>query len=239
MIPGCRPSSGIPVAIIVLAFLAGCGNPETTPAMPLPAIIDRSPFTGVPCSAPCWYGLVIGKSSEGEVRSTLEVLPFLDQSTIDYVQRKWMPGIAPNIDAQGVDVYASCIRPHQPCVELSVADNVLTRIDILLNYQISVGEIVENLGAPDYVGTQQSGVEVRTCEVVLIWYSKQLILTSAPIALYNSSPRNDCDVVQDTGKPASNLAMSNVSYRSLPWVDSWLHDDGSQYFRFTGTVPGK
>ncbi len=67
---------------IIGILLFGCMTSRPT-AIPTPAFtpspdqMDKSPFTGVPCAAPCWQGLEVGKSSESEVTSVLSTLTFI------------------------------------------------------------------------------------------------------------------------------------------------------------------
>ena len=102
MISHCARTGRMLIVIILLALLTGCSSLLPITAEPLPtAIIDKSPFTDVPCSAPCWHGLVIGKSSESQVRSTLSALPFLDQSTIQYIPQVDVSGLSPGTISSG------------------------------------------------------------------------------------------------------------------------------------------
>ena len=219
-------------------FLAGCTGLVPTPVEPMPAaIIDRSPFTGLPCSAPCWHGLVIGKSSQNEVRSILPTLPFLNQNTVKYVPQVDVSGLTIDAAPPGTLVYADCVRPPQPCLKLTAAGDILARIDITLNYQISAGEAIADLGAPDYVGYQVMGAETVTCQVELVWSSKQLVLNSVPDSWDSSNPKDDCVMVQNTGKTRSNLRITGISYQLTPWLERTLAQGGSEFFDYSGTIP--
>jgi hypothetical protein len=222
------------LTIILSALLAGCTGYSSVPTpTPSPNQIDKSPFTGIPCAAPCWHGLVIGKSSESEVRSTLSTLTYIDQKSIEYVPQASVRGPDPNVIYPGLLIYASC------CLIIEVADHVLNQIDILLNYQISAGEVIADLGPPDYVGSQLMGAETLTCQVELIWYSKQLVLNSVPESYDSSNPEDKCVIVQNTHKIPSNLTISGVSYMLIPWIERVLTGDGSEFYKFTGTIPEK
>lgn len=228
------------IVIVFLALLTGCSSLLPVTAEPLPtAIIDKSPFTDVPCSAPCWHGLVIGKSNASEVRSTLSVLPFINQKTIRYIPQVDVPGLTIDATPPGTLIYADCVRPAQPCLEITIADNILARIDITLNYQISAGETIADLGPPDFVGYHLMGAETITCQVELVWYSKQLVLNSAPVTWETSNPNDECIMVRDTRKTSSGLIISRVSYMPTSWLDGTLANGGSQFFKFSGTIPGK
>jgi hypothetical protein len=238
MISYCRRTCQTLTTIVLLALIAGCSTPTLIPtATLLPAITDRSPFTGIPCSAPCWHGLVVGKSSESQVRSTLPTLTYLNQESIEFVQITNVNGPDPDVAYPGVEITAGCLRPAQQCLTMEVADNVLTQIDILLNYQIPVDEIVADLGPPTYVGSQLLGAEILTCQVELVWYSKQLVLSSVPESWDRSKPKDPCVIVQNTHKIPSNLTILGVSYMLNPWIERVLKGAGSEFFNYSGITP--
>src|SRR5688572_571907 len=143
---------------IIGAFLLGCSSLESTPS---PEQMDSSPFTGIPCA---WQGLVIGESSESEVMSTLPTLTFINQDTIQLFR-----GSRPTIDysafAPGVEITADCVHPSKQCLSLTVVDDILTGVVVVLNYEIRPDEATEYLGSPDFIGYQNLGAERIICEV--------------------------------------------------------------------------
>ncbi|MHA1938847.1 MAG: hypothetical protein ACW97O_11615, partial [Candidatus Thorarchaeota archaeon] len=48
-------------------------------------VLDQSVFTGDPCSAPCWHGLILDVSTDQDVYQVIRSLPFVDQGSI----REW------------------------------------------------------------------------------------------------------------------------------------------------------
>jgi hypothetical protein len=218
----------------IALILSSCGSKSDNLASA--NLYDKSWLTGIPCAAPCWQSLEIGKSSDTEVRSTFSTLSFINQNTIQYVPQTVVSGMTIDRIYPGLLIRANCVRPSQPCLELTIAENILTRIDIQLNYKISVGEIIAELGPPDYVGYQLMGTENETCQVELVWHGKQLVMNSAPDPVDSSFTKERCDIVRDTGKPPANLNISGVSYMSIPWVDSMLVKGGSEFFKYSGTV---
>lgn len=235
---GCRIHP-IVATLAVLGILTGCSAPTSVPTPTLLPVVDRSPFAGNECSAPCWHGLVIGESTETEVRSRLTTLTTIDQGTIQYLPRNSISGLAPGLMSGGLEIQASFIRPRLASLILSLARNVLARIEIMLIYPISAGEAVAELGPPDFVGYQWMGAETMSCEVVLIWHSKQLVLNSPPEEMGNSSPRNNCEILRDSGRISPDVGIQQVSYLTIPWIKQWLNGDGSYYYRFAGFGPGK
>ena len=193
----------------IIGMFLGCSSLESTSS---PDQIDKSPFTGDPCAAPCWYGLVIGESSESEVMSTLPTLTFINQDTIR-MHRMSMSGIDFSTYAPGVEIIATCVSTNKPCLTLDVVDETLTEIEVVFNYEIRLNEAIGYLGNPDYVGYRNLGGEQILCEVDIVWSSKQLVLSSK-VFEGHGEVENSCGVVRDIGKTISSLILSKAWYRS-------------------------
>jgi len=225
-------SQKILILSTMVILLLGCSK-----ATPSPDQLDKSPFTGIPCAAPCWHGLVIGQSNENEVMLTLPTLTFINQDTIR-THRMSMPGLDFSTYAPGVEIIATCISTNKPCLTLDVVDDILTEIEVVLNYEIRLKESIEYLGDPDYVGYRNLGGEQILCEVDIVWSSKQLILSSEVFEGYDDGEDN-CGVVRDTGKTSSSLIVSKVWYRSTSAIETMLSIGKNEFFEFSGTIPEK
>ena len=222
----------ISISLLVI-FLAGCSEvPEITPS---PEQIDKSPFTGIPCSAPCWYGLLIGKSNKNEVISIINTLKFIDQTTLNF-NRMTMGGLDPNVSGQGVQITASCINPRKQCLMVNVVDDVLTQIEIVLNYPINFVEAIGYLDNPDYIGQRIFVGEQITCEIFIIWESKQLVLSSGDIE-GSDAVKKSCDIVRDTGKTIGSLSIREVQYISIPGIKFMLSQFHENIFEYSGLLP--
>jgi hypothetical protein len=218
---------------IIVVFLAGCsGVPEPTPSTDQ---IDKSPFTSIPCAAPCWYGLLIGKSSEAEVISKINTLKFIDHTTL-YIHRMSMGGLDPKVSAQGVQITASCINPRKQCLMVNVVDDVLTEIEIVLNYPINLEEAIGYLDNPDYIGHRLFVGERIICEIFIIWESRQLVLSSGDIE-GGDAVEKSCDVVRDTGKTVASLSIGEARYMSIQGIDFMLSQYHEGIFEYSGTLP--
>ena len=221
--------------LMAIPLLFGCADIASTPS---PEQMDKSPFTGIPCKAPCWQGLQIGQSSEKEVITKLSNLTFIRQDKIQIYRGIMMSGPDPSISGIGVEFVADCKYPQMQCLEVSIVDDILTEIEILLNYEMQVSEAIEYLGAPDYVGYSMLGVEDIICEVLLIWDEKQLVLASQEFT-GGKATENYCGMVRDTGTTTSSLAIAKVRYLSPLGIEYILSRGSSEFFQFTGTSLGK
>ena len=58
----------------------------------------------------------------------------------------------------------------------TVVSDTLKNINLLLNYDLSLSELVNHLGPPDYIGAP-IGIEGDTshCEVFLFWIGRQIM----------------------------------------------------------------
>jgi hypothetical protein len=218
-------------------FLFGCSDSTPTSSPSLDQM-DKSPFTGIPCAAPCWHGLGIGKSSESEVMSALPTLAFIDQGTIYVHKMPSLPSLEPSIWTQGVEITANCISPKKQCLTIRVVDDVLTEIVVVMNYKINLSEAIKYLGNPDYIGFERAGGELMACEVYSVWTEKQFVLASGKFDGVDAVEKN-CYAISDAGKVSSSLLISEARYMSTRAIEILLSNSASKFFEFSGTIPDK
>ena len=211
--------------LLCVLFVSGCSGlllPETPPA----ERVDRSLFTGVPCAVPCWHGLEVGRSAEDEVISTLQKLDYIDQATVQINRR-----------SSGVEIIANCTSPARECLKFNVADDVLMKIVVGINYEIRADEAIEQLGEPHYLGVSAAEGEITACEVYMIWRTSGLVLAST-FNKNSDGAKKYCDVVRDTGKiPSSFIIAEARLIAGLELVN--LLTSGDQLFTFSGTLAGR
>jgi len=155
-------------------MLSGCSGIKGTLA---PELMDKSPFTGNPCAAPCWYGLEIRISDESEVVSTLKSLNFLDEESLQ-IDSTSVPGFDSKNLVPGKIIRADCLRSKYTCLVLKIADGKLRDVGIFL--KMPIDEVVAYIGNPDKVGFDACCAESMECYIELVWIKQQLVLTSAP-----------------------------------------------------------
>jgi hypothetical protein len=229
-----------PINVIILnilvIFLSSCTNINRTPLPTKPLeVVIANPFIENSCQTPCWNGLYIGDSKESEVLTTFQDLSFIDQKSINLV-RLSMSGLDPNIFAPGVEITGYCVGSRENCirVRIRVVDDILTEVSILLRNDIKLDQAIEYLGKPDYIGYYLNGVEKTTCEVVLVWSSKQLVLSSERFS--GSDMEKYCWDVRDVHKTVPSLKISNVKYVSVPALNFLLSTGAGEFFEYTGNL---
>jgi hypothetical protein len=211
--------------LLCVLFVSGCSGlllRETPPAEQ----VDRSLFTGVPCAVPCWHGLEVGRSAEDEVISTLQKLDYIDQATVQINRR-----------SSGVEIIANCTSPARECLKFNVADDVLMKIVVGINYEVRADEAIEQLGEPHYLGVSAAEGEMAACEVYMIWRTSGLVLAST-FDTNSDEAEKYCDVVRDTGKiPSSFIIAEARLIAGLELVN--MLTSGDQLFTFSGTLAGR
>jgi hypothetical protein len=221
--------------IIFAAFLFGCAKPSASPSSDQ---MDNSPFTGIPCVAPCWQGLLIGKSSETDVMSTLPTLTYINPDSIQLFRMGSAPGLNPKDYEYEAEIVANCKSPEKQCLALRTKNYILTEIELIFNYEMTVDEAMGYLGNPDFIGYGNLGAERIICEVYLVWSDKQLVLASEKFE-GSKAFENNCGVVGDTGKVESNLIISEARYMSVKGIEFMLSRGYNFTLEFSGTIPEK
>jgi len=149
-------------------------------------LADESFLTEQPCAPPCWYGLELDISTEEEVYSVIESLPFVDPATIRESQQHWLS--YENVET-AIDF--GCLHPQEHfCGEMRVAQDKLKLISLLVNYDLSFETVVDKLGPPEYVDYGIYGPEDSYCLIKLNWPEQSIVTRSLPL------PMEDCIAIE-------------------------------------------
>jgi len=200
------------ILVILLLLVSSCSylGLEIKPTVS-PSFRETSFLTATSCAAPCWRGLEIGTSSYSQVLDTISSLKYIDQKKIR-ISEMLVPDINPKNWVPGKVITAFCIENgnDKPCLKLTLANDKLRDIEIILNYDLKLSNIVEQLGNPDYVGYKNANTDQVLCEVELIWVNKQLVLRSTTFSGLDAE--NYCYPVRDKGTPGAKLIITNVFF---------------------------
>jgi hypothetical protein len=110
-------------ALLFVTILSGCTSPAATMSTPEP--IERSFLTDEPCAAPCWYGLIPGKSTKADAHRVLAEMPFVDQATIREGSTGFYMG-----DATAVTFRCPRQPSNRICGSIVVYGNTVQEIDL-------------------------------------------------------------------------------------------------------------
>ncbi len=206
--------------LLVLLLAAGC-QPREELVFPMdPALADRSLVTGEPCAPPCWYGLVPDVSSEAEVISTLQTLPFVDASTITVAQE------SSTLYPDERVLRFGCQYPggSAECGAATFSGERLKTMGVWLQIPVTLETVVERWGPPEYVTYGPVSPERAECFLTFVWPAAQFVVHRLVI-----SSGRACDKLREGQGVERTLILDGVGYRapdrfasykkgSRPWV---------------------
>lgn len=157
----------IAVSILLLILLVSCAAPETEITVlesPQPTsfperadIGDGGLLSGLPCAAPCVYGIRIGETPLDQV------IPMLEQNGLLECQREE--------SASWIGITCG----YSVVVQVDRATSVVNATGLYPSSSISLGEIIEKYGEPEYVFLQAEGTtEAPTSCISLHWDSLKM-----------------------------------------------------------------
>ncbi len=194
---------------LVVLILTGCGTWSgaaiSIPTLD-PSLVDSSVLTGVPCAAPCWYGLEVDRSTKADVLAVAPTLSFVDPRAFPEEASSYFdPMVKDAIPATTVRL--SCRRSGAgTCASLVIAAGVLKGIYLSPPPSLTLGEAVDHLGAPEYVGVVYYGESGVQCHVSLLWKQRGIVVQSGQVR---------CQDVRGGLGVRSDLPVVQIAYRSL------------------------
>ncbi len=203
------------IGLLLVTVLTSCAawGWGTTPTPTLePSFIDSSILTSIPCAAPCWYGLEIGRSTKADILATAQTLSFVDpkgfpEDPSSYFDR-----------TKGTNVPATLIRLNcrQPegwtCASLLMVNDVLKQIYLSPPPSLNFSEVVTHLGPPEYVKIYPVPGSGVLCNVALIWKQRGIW-----VAFLTGTPQKTqvrCQDVRGGKSPSPNLPIDQIIYES-------------------------
>jgi hypothetical protein len=219
-------------------ILSSCINkPVGEEPITIPAyLIDRSWLTDEPCRAPCWYGLEPEKSTKGEAIFTVKELPFVNPESMIvtelYTSYWWRGSERRGIPSQDIS-FEYKDYPKVICVVMLVEKDISERLAWFILFplfNISFGEVVDQIGPPDFIHYSRSNAEVKGCYVDLLWIERQMELTHIE-ERRGRLEKDLCDRIEEANNRVPSeltvfqvvyLRRSEVEYKtSLKWYFPW------------------
>lgn len=147
------PETGIPTPVAVLKSPQPTAIPEGTD------IGDGGLLSGLPCTAPCVYGIRIGETQLDQV------IPVLEQNGLS--------GCQTEESVSWIDITCG----YRVVVQVERPTNIVNATGFYPSNLISLGEIIEKYGEPDYVFLQAEGTtEAPTSRISLCWDSLRMVI---------------------------------------------------------------
>jgi hypothetical protein len=226
------------VGLLGVMALAGCTSSGwgiiPTPTYE-PSLVDSSILTGLPCVAPCWYGLEVNHSTKGDILATAQTLSFIDpQGTTEEPYGYFDPSTHANVAATLIRL--KCRQPEEgTCTSLLVVNDVLKRIDLSPPPSLSFGQVVSSLGPPDYFVLSAVQDNAVLCDVALFWKQRGIRVAFFQGAFLNGSPHYEqvrCRAVQGSENVSPNLPVNGIAYESPDNFASISESEG--YLHWSG-----
>lgn len=159
----------IAVSIWLLILLVSCAAPETEiPVLESPQptafperadIGDGGLLSGIPCAAPCLYGIQIGETP------LRQVIPMLEQNGLSECQTEE--------SASWIGITCG----YSVVVQIDRATRIVNATGFYPSVPISLGEIIEKYGEPDFVSLQAEGsAEAPTSRLSLFWNTLKMTI---------------------------------------------------------------
>ncbi len=179
---------------------------------------DQSWLIGDPCDPPCWYGLYVDQSTEQDVLEVLDTLSFIESDKITFSE------VGFNNYLTGEYFTANKIQAPiigNRSISLKIANGLLVSVGFSLNYNITLGEVVKIIGAPDVVNLY-SDINTGFCDIELFWLEKQLILSTR---ITGNDWENRCAATTQ-GIPLDNTLLVDYVYIIYQdWLTAFMKDD--------------
>jgi hypothetical protein len=199
------------IFILFFLFTVSCNTFHISNTLPTATIdntlIDKSWLTDEPCKAPCWYGLEIGKTTQSEAKILITKLSFIQSANI-----KEQKSYGKNKSDILLDYYLPCKNVNHSCSIITFRNDILVSIYLIPNYEITIGEVVDELGDPDL--TDIGPVVPNGCIADLIWIQRQMV-----IRLYENSDaslfkKNMYDTLKEAEyKPSQILLVESIIFK--------------------------
>ena len=163
---------------------------------------DGGVLSGVPCSAPCVFGIRTGETPFDQVLPTLEKNGIASSKCFQEPSVSW---------------YLFTCGAGRLNVQVETQTNIVVAVWLLPNDPISLGEMIEKYGEPNYVTLDQETLD--TIHPRFYWNSMRMVVASPEI------PGNTYDVEKTTAVEIISFSDENL-YRisekatnpySKPW----------------------
>ena len=156
----------IAVSLLLLIFLVSCTAAETEISPQVPAlespqstalperadIGDGGLLSGLPCAVPCVYGIQIGETP------LAQVIPVLEQNGLSECQ------------TEESDSWIGITCGYSVVVQVDKATSIVNATGFYPSVPISLAEIIEKYGEPNFVLIQAEGsAEASTSRMSLFW----------------------------------------------------------------------
>lgn len=197
-----------------MVILSTCAPPKLTnePVIESP-FADRSFITDEPCSAPCWHGLEVDKSTKDEVYAVLYDLDIVDQASI-------YETIQPSANYENASFIGyDCVYKTRGvnCGVLIVSSDGILRVILhVVAYPLSLQDIIGHLGPPGLLTAYPYSPHGGDCVITLLWEEKGI-----SVEHIDKETSLLCDAIREGSSVDPNTLVHSLNYVSLDIAIQW------------------
>lgn len=162
-----------------------------------PDMVDHSWLSGEPCLAPCWQRLELGRSMRQDAVAIVRNLAFIQAQD--------------SVISEKSEAFL-CRTPSsvETCVVMGFNENILSHLELSINYPLTLEQVVERIGEPDgfYASMDAEG---SICTIDVFWPASKIRVS---ISRSNSPPI--CDSMNSKKGKFPKSIQVNYIYYSLP-----------------------
>jgi hypothetical protein len=164
---------------------------------------DGGILSGVPCSAPCVFGIRAGETQFDQVMPALEKNGIASSDCFT----------EPNVSWFSFNCGAGRLN-----VQVDTQTNIVDAVWFLPNDLISLGEIIEKYGKPNYVTIDQEGAP-GTIHPRFYWNSIRMLVTLAEISgkTYNIQKTTEVEGIDFSDETLYRTSVKNSDPYYKPW----------------------
>jgi len=163
---------------------------------------DGGVLTGVPCSAPCVFGIRTGETSFDQV------LPILEKNGI----ASWKC-----LQEPSVSWYLFTCGAGRLYIQVDTQTNIVSAVWLLPNDPISLGEMIEKYGEPNYVSLDQETLDA--IHPRFYWNSMRMVVVvpQIPGNSYDVETTTEVERISFSDENLYRLSDKETSSYYKPW----------------------
>ena len=199
----------ISASILLLIFLVSCAAPETetpmqvtvleSPPPPTPPVManigDGGLVSGLPCAAPCVYGIRIGETQLDQV------IPVLQQNGLSECQTEE--------SASWIGVTCG----YSVVVQVDRETSIVNATGFYPSIPIALGEIISKYGEPDFISLRaEDSPDGPTSRMILSWDELNMNVEMPQI-------QGHLYALEETSHPEFVLFLDNAHYTDASKIE--------------------
>jgi hypothetical protein len=192
--------------LVLMILLTACSRADTSPILARPTLVDLQIgdgglFSGNPCGPPCFLGIQPDVTSYDEVISILS-----ENQDLNYCKEF-------NNSQDGGSRGLKCADSY--VIGFDLARTVVTHLGFTPTERITMKEVVEAYGEPEWISVSTGGY-AKTVSTALLFYPQY------NMRLLLEEQDGDTYLVQSSSKVDTIVYLGKTSFQeSVEWAQKW------------------